>query len=241
LTFDAANDQWPSWTPDGTRIVFSSDRDGGGLFWKSADGSGEVERLVDRPETRSHAWVSENRLLFDQAPGDIGVFTIGADQVAEMLLDTDFVEGMPALSPDGTWLAYQSAESGQPEIYVRPFPNIDDGRWQVSTNSGFDPVWSPDGQHLFYIEAPPAGTPGRMVAVQVETDSAFRASAPSPVFDIQNFAFTGGGRRFDIAPDGERFLVRTFPDGGPAGEGGFTGMILVQNWFEELTARVPAP
>ena len=125
------------------------------------------------------------------------MFTIGADQVAEMLLDSDFVEGMPALSPDGTWLAYQSAESGQPEIYVRPFPNIDDGRWQVSTNSGFDPVWSPDGQHIFYIEAPPAGTAVRMMTVRVETDPAFRASAPSPLFDTQNLALLGGGRRFD--------------------------------------------
>ena len=94
------------------------------------------------------------------------MLTVEGDRTVEMLLETEFEERSPALSPDGRWIAYQSDESGRSEIYVQPFPNIDDGGWQVSIVSGFDPVWSPDGQRLFFIQFPPSS----LMVSEVETD-----------------------------------------------------------------------
>ena len=232
LTFDEAGDAFPLWTLDSSRLVFRSGRDGGGLFWRAADGTGEVERLLESADLpRPWGWSTDGRLVFAQAPGDIGVLTVEGDRTVEMLLDTEFEEEAPALSPDGRWLAYQSNESGQPNIYVQPFPNIDDGKWQVSTNGGGDPVWSPDGRHLFFLTFPP-----RMMVAEVETDPTFSPGTPTEAFDLSAYAMGGGGRRYDFAPDGERFILRR-----PEGAQTPAGLIVVQNWVQELTERVPVP
>ena len=153
-----------------------------------------------------------------------------------MLLETEFRELVPALSPDGRWLAYQSDESGQQEIFVVPFPAIDDGKWQISTNGGVDPVWSPDGRDLFYLEIP-----SRMMVAEVETDPTFDHRTPTWAFGLTAWDLGGGGRRYDLAPDRERFLMRR-PEGTQTdGDTEFTGMIVVENWFQELTERVPIP
>ena len=228
----------PLWTPDSERVVFSSSRDGGGLFWKAADNTGEVERLLESADrARPWGWSADGRLLFDQSPGDIGVVSVDGDRTVEMLLETEFREVVPALSPDGRWIAYQSNKSGQPEIFVQPFPNIDDGEWQVSISGGFDPVWSPDGGRLFFTEFPP----GRLMVSEVETDPTFRSETPTEAFSLSGFATGGGGgRRYDPAPDGDRLVIRTA--GAQTAEGNaFQGLILVENWFEELKERVPVP
>ena len=119
LTFDEGDDDLPLWTPDSNRVVFQSTRDGGGLFWKAADGTGQVEQLKDGL-ARPYAWTRDGRLIFDQAGGarDIGVLTIEGERTVEMLLDAEFLEGGPALSPDGRWLADMSNESGAFLVYV---------------------------------------------------------------------------------------------------------------------------
>ena len=230
LTFDEAVDDVPLWTPDSSRVVFRSSRDGGGLFWKAADGSGEVERLwesADQP--RPFGWSSEGRIVFDQEPGDIGVLTHDGDSTVEMLLETEFREIVFALSPDGRWIAYQSDESGAVEIYVRPFPEVDDGRWQVSTSGGFDPVWSPDGRELYFSSF------GRMMVASVEPGETFSAGSPVELF--RNYVTADAIRGFDVAPDGERFLMRI--DQRAEITEGRQGLIFVLNWFSELQARVP--
>ena len=128
LTFDEGVDDFPLWTPDSARVVFSSSREGGGLFWKAADGTGQVERLKEGA-ARPYAWAADGRLIFQQA-ADIGVLTMEGERTVEMLLDAEFTEAEPALSPDGRWLAYLSLETGTgtPLIYVQPFHNIDDGQ-----------------------------------------------------------------------------------------------------------------
>ena len=233
LTFDEALDAFPLWTPDGSRVVFQSLREGGGLFWKAADGTGEVERLLESSNApRPYGWSADGRLVFSQDPGDIGVLTIEGDRTMELVLDTEFREDEPAISPDGRWIAYNSNESGQPEIYVRPFPNLDDGKWQVSAAGGVDPVWSPDGRDLFFQ------SPGELMVAQVETEPTFNAATPESVFIRTGFAGSEG-REYDIAPDGERFLFLR-GQGGQVAEGNL-GLVFVQNWFEELRARVAVP
>ena len=235
LTFHEAADRFPLWTPDSSRVVFSSGRDGGGLFWKAADGTGEVEALLESPNRkRPWGWSADGRLLFDDQAGDIGVLTVEGDRTVEMLLETEFEETTPALSPDGRWLAYQSNESGEEQIYVQPFPNIDDGKWQVSTNGGVDPVWSPDGRQMFFFELPI-----RLMVAEVETDPTFNPGTPIVAFDGSAYEGGGGARGYDIAPDGERFLMRRAIGTQTVGEDAFTGLIFVENWFEELKARVP--
>ena len=143
FTFDEGQDNYALWTPDSTRLLFTSSREGGGLFWKAADGTGPVERLKDGL-ARPYAWTADSRLLFQQ-DRDIGVLSVEGEPGVEMLLDA----AEPALSPDGRWLAYISNETGTPLIYVTPFPNVDDGLWNVSLDVGVNPVWSPDGRELF--------------------------------------------------------------------------------------------
>ncbi len=237
LTFDEEMDLDPLWTPDSTRVVFYSSRDGGGLFWRAADGTGEVERLLEDAEPVVPAtWTADGRLLFTRVHGDIGVpnidigvLNVEGDRTVEMLLDGEFAELMPALSADGRWLAYTSIESGAAEVYVRPFPNLDDGRWQISTDGGSSPLWSPGGQRVYFLNRQSG-----IQVVEVETDPAFDHGVPTVAVAYSVTAGFG----YDLAPDGERFLVKV-----PAARSsdGFTGMIIVQNWFEELKERVPVP
>ena len=222
--------------PQTARRSCRSSRDGGGLFWKAADGTGQVERLTDGL-ARPYAWAADGRLIFEEA-FDIGVLTIEGERTVEMLLEADYEERDPALSPDGRWLAYFSGETGTPYIYVRPFPNIDDGQWRVSPDFGADPVWSPDGRELFYRTGV---ADGDVMVAQIETEPTFSAGTPEPLFSLSGYALPIG-RGFDLAPDGDRFLFATSGTRGQAGDDEpFNGLIFVQHWFEELKARVPVP
>ena len=239
LTFDEGLDQAPVWSPDSERVVFYSSRDGGGLFWRAADGTGEVERLLeDADPWVPSAWTADGRLLFARPvasaftstlPMAIGVLTVEGDRTVEMIADGV----LPALSADGQWLAYTSLESGDPQVYVRPFPNLDDGKWQVSTDVGFSPRWSPEGRHLYFLD-PLSG----IQVVEVETAPAFNHGDPTlTVADTGFIDLAGlGDQLYDLALDGERFLVKV-PAAGSSD--GFTGMIFVEHWFQELTERVP--
>ena len=205
LTFDEAADLDPMWTPDGSRVVFHSMRDGGGLFWKAADGTGEVERLMEGQSSgATHAirpfdWSPDGRLLFDRGIGgatgrDIGTLTLeGARTVSMLFTSEDYGEQTPALSPDGRWLAYQSTESSGSEVYVQPFPNIDDGKWQVSTSGGGAPVWSPDGSRLYYgVQLPRR----RLMVSDVETSGMFTPGTPTEALDLSGYrSLSGGGLR----------------------------------------------
>jgi len=239
LTFDEAADFAPLWTPDSSRVVFSSGRDGGGLFWRAADGTGDVERLLESTNTpRSWGWTQDGRLLFDQRSGEIGVLTVEDERTVETLLETAQESEAaawspePALSPDGRFLAYQSFESGRWEIFVQPFPDLD-GKWQISTNGGYDPLWSPDGRTLFYLELPQ-----RIMFSEVETDPTFNGGTPLEAFDANIYSLFGS-RYFDLAPDGDRFLMARRGGSETDEADPFTGIVVVENWFEEVKVRVP--
>ena len=138
----------------------------------------------------------------------------------------------PEVSPDGRYFAYESNESGRAEIYVRPYPRVNDGRWQLSTSGGTRPAWSRDGAELFYID--PANT---LMAVPVRTSgTTFSAGTPAKVFDTK-YAMYMASRGYDVSADGRRFVM--IKAGAAGGNAPPTSVVVVANWFEELTARVP--
>jgi Tol biopolymer transport system component len=136
----------------------------------------------------------------------------------------------PALSPDGRWIAYSSDESGQEEVYVRPFPDANSGRWQVSTNGGAEPLWARGGRELFYRNGA-----GELVAVQVAEGSSFAWARQDVLFSTAGY-FSGNQHHplYDVHPDGRRFVMFRSSKGGP------WELILVQGFFEELKRLGPA-
>ncbi|MDA2928041.1 hypothetical protein MYX78_12575, partial [Acidobacteria bacterium AH-259-G07] len=240
LTSDPAREFSPVWTPDGERVIFTSTRGGAtsSLLWKAADGTGQVEQLMTSPNRvgpLSFTPDGKRLVCMQENPEtgwDLHVLTMEAERQSEPLLRTQFTELYPALSPDGRWMAYQSDESGQFEIYVRPFPNVEAGRSQISRNGGMEPVWGADGRELFY-RTPDGST---MMAVDIETEPTFTPGNPEVLFT--GSYFNGPGRDYDISPDGQRFLM--LREAGQTEETSERNeLIIVLNWFEELKRLVP--
>ena len=151
LTFTGSN-CCPMWMPDGERVVFTSARDRGfNLYWRNVDGTGEAERLTEGPEIKSSHDVTRDGLtvVFTTGPGDVHTLSLD-DLTTNQLVETEFHEGRPRLSPDGQWIAYETDESGEFKVLVRPFPDIEGGRWEVTIDGGHSPLWSLDGRELFY-------------------------------------------------------------------------------------------
>ena len=243
LTFHAARDSFPVWSPDGERVAFASERDGGmNVFWKTTDGTGEAERLTTPTagrRTLPSSWAPDGTLVLVEAPSggqlDIAVLSLDAERALETLIATEFNEPYPEVSPDGRWLAHVSNESGQSEVYIRPFPNVQAGRWQVSQDGGSWPVWAPDGRELFYRRTPDFA----MMVAPVETEPTFRPRTPVVLFDAPNLLPAAGPRAFDVAPDGQRFLM--IKTGDATSEDARPQINIVENWHQELLERVPIP
>jgi serine/threonine-protein kinase len=236
-TFDGAQDQVPVWTPDGRRIAFRSNRDGQfNLFWRAADGTGSEERLTKSataPVPTTFSPDGTRLVLHETVAGtasDIAALELMGTRNVVALVQTQFSEFYADVSPDGRWIAYQSHESGSNHIFVRPFPNAQTGRWQVSTSGGRHPAWSRNGRELFYLDLE-----GFLPTVDVDTTAGFRATAPRTILERRYFEPIGV-RSCDVSPDGRRFLMIKAA-GGP--EGARAQIVVVLNWFEELKRRVP--
>jgi Tol biopolymer transport system component len=252
LTFDEASDICPLWTTDGKRIAFASNRDGvHKVYWKPADGTGKDELLGSVPGRGvvPAAWSSDGKTLVllergaitETSGTAIGVLPMEGDRKYRPLLKEKYNEVQPQISPNGRWMAYTSDESGQAQIYVRPFPEVDSGRWQLTTSGGDSPLWSRDGRELFYHSG------DAIMAVSVKTEPTFSLETPKILFrgtyNFRNTFFRGVLENdyypWDIRPDGKRFLMMKEPGATVSAEGGPRRINIVLNWFEELKQRVP--
>ena len=240
LTFDPVLDGFPVWTPDGERIAFSSFRGGQlpDVFWKLANGTGDAELVVSDPDLglQPWSWTPDGQtLVLNQGGFDLGMVTLEGERTRQPLLEEPFHQGAPEVSPDGRWLAYRSDESGQFEVYVRPFPNVADGKWPVSTAGGGYPGWSPDGSQLFYRTLDGAS----LMGVTVDTEPTFRVGIPEILVEGDYAYGFGRGRSWDISPDGQRFLMMKTVGETDPGSSPTTQITFVQNWFEELKRLAP--
>jgi Tol biopolymer transport system component len=163
------------------------------------------------------------------------VVSIGAEaSPGTVVLGGPASEENATLSPDGRWLAYQSNESGQVEVYVRPFPDVEGGRWQISTGGGTRPRWSRSGDELFYYFG--NALAGGLMTVAVETESGFRAGTPQRLFEGSYEAPQQFRQAYDISLDDQRFIMIKRVEVDSADQ---PQIIVVQNWLEELKRLVP--
>jgi serine/threonine-protein kinase len=242
LTLDPGLDWFPTWTPDGRRIVFSSNRGGAmNLWWQAADGTGAAERLTTRVAAEFVTGITPDgtAVVFSEATPTMGrdLLQLALDGTRRVtpLLQTKFDEYNGIVSPDGRWLAYESNSSGPFEIYVRPLPNVGGGQWQVSTAGGTRPLWARSGKELFYV-----GADGALLRVPVEASgTTWSAGTPTKLLEGRYYAGDGAsaGRAYDVSPDGQRFLMikASGTDAGAAPP----ALIVVQHWDEELKRLVP--
>jgi eukaryotic-like serine/threonine-protein kinase len=225
LTFDAINDFLPVWSPDGRRLAYASQR--GGVmtpYLVNADGTGGAQLLIAARESVVPTdWSRDGQRILYTINRDLyyGPPTPGAAPVK--YLGSPFAEHHARLSPDMRWVAYQSDESGRPEIYVRPFPDVDAAKWQVSTSGGAEPVWR--GRELFFVDPE-----HRFWSVQyAATGNAFEAEPPRALFQTQ---MDGGVFNYSVSSDGKRFLVSQTPR--PEGS---TPLTVVIGWLPPDRAR----
>jgi eukaryotic-like serine/threonine-protein kinase len=242
LTFDESIESDPLWSPDGKRVFFASDREGKkiGIYWKQADGTGEVELFFSIPNRQIWplSWSRDGKALLLEELGagstkfDIGILTMEGNRTHTALLQEKHLESYPQISPDGRWMAYHSDESGRSEVFVRPFPEVNKGRWQVSTSGGNGPRWSRDGRELFYRNN------DAVMAVSVDTDPTFKPGNPYLLFR-GTYYFSGGSFYpvWDVSANGKRFLMVKPPATTEPERARRINIVL--NWFEELKQRVP--
>ena len=229
LTFGEI-DTNPVWSPNSQQIAFFSD---GGLYRKAANGTGEAELILEDTVALPYSWSTDDELIVtfqgEDTGWDVGVVRIGQSDDIESLLDTRFDEQSPALSPDGRWLAYVSNESGREEVLVRPYPDVESDRGKVSPTGGVSPIWNGASSELYYRQG------FTIMSVSFESLESFgTAEVVQTGGSDQNFQ-----RRYDVDPTGERFLMITY--GAAPGQNQSQSVVVVENWVEEVKARVPVP
>ncbi len=243
LTTGSNNNWRAAWMADGRSVGFVSqaiapnaNRD---AYQRLADGSRPATLLLDLNGnvdkvifSRDGAWLLYQTGTF---PGQRNLFARRLGSDSSIALATSSADEMaPALSPDGRWLAYVSNESGAHEVYVRPFPNTADGRWQISTAGGAEPVWAHSGRELFYRTIG-AATDSQMV-IAVTTGKSFVPGTRKALFPLIRYATDGTYQQYAVAPDDRRFVMVRATEANRVDQ-----LVVVGNFFDVLRARVARP
>jgi serine/threonine-protein kinase len=246
LTFDPGLDMKPVWTPDGRRIVFTSqraDKSTPNLYWQRIDGTGEAQRLTDSRNLQlPGSWHPSGKFLafeeqFPHTSTDLMILAMEGDEASgwrpgtpAVFLTSPFTEREPMFSPDGRWLAYSSNESGRNEIYVRPFPGPG-GKWQISMGGGLFPTWSRAKHELYFDDNGQI-----MIATYAVEGDSLRVEKPRP-WSEGRYLTSVGSRMFDLHPDGERVALASLQTTANARQAHITFLF---NFFDELRRLAPA-
>ena len=230
---------WAIWTPDGEKIVFSSNRDGGthmNLFMKRQDSSGPIDRLTSSNfNQHPKSWSKDGKYLIyienvqTETGQDVFMIQMDGDSTPVPLLNSRHSETHPIVSPNGNWLAYVSDEPGQDEVFVCSFPE-GSKITQISTSGGIEPVWAPDGKELYYRDY----SGNNLMAVSITTEPNLLPGNPRIIL---NGSFKKGypwGRNYDITPDGQRFLM--IEEEAIVSE--VDQINIIYNWFEQLNSKI---
>jgi Tol biopolymer transport system component len=240
FTFDPGDERASIWSPDGSRVVFTSPRKGHfDLYQKASSGAGhEDELLVDGLDKYPGDWSPDGRFILfgvgaTGATSDLWVLPLFGDRKPFPFLQTPFGEVPGRFSPDGRWIAYASDESGRSEVYVAPFPErggspsaaaatrSPGGKWQISTAGGSQPRWRSDGKEIFYLSPDK-----RLMAAAVRSQgSAFDVDVVRSLFDTRALQTINARSAYGVSPDGQRFLVNTRVE-----EAASAPITLVVNW-----------
>ena len=239
LTFDSTAEARPRWTADGRYVSYLVN---GESLWRSrSDGTGVPELVHTPPHVAEAIWSHDGAWLILRTGGQLSA--IGARNIYGMRIrdttviplaaDPRFDERAAALSPDGRWLAYESDETGQTEVYVRPFPDVAGGKWQASANGGRAPLWSHSGRELYFVDLQ-----RDMIARPVAPGPAFIPGDPVQLFHLAPEIYLNFGENytpFDIAPDDRHFVMLRARIQAQQGEAAF---LRIENWFPELQQQL---
>jgi serine/threonine protein kinase/Tol biopolymer transport system component len=225
---DAVINAFPTWLPDGRRVIYRSPS---GLRIQDSEGTGQSQILSGTSDNDyPGAFASDDALVISRSTQktslDILSLSLRDSTTVKPLLMTPAYEGGPRLSPDGKWLAYVSDESGQNDVYLRPYPAVD-RRWTVSTQGGTQPVWNTNGKEIFYRNN------DKMMVVEVTTTPDVKLSTPRLLFE-QRYAYGVGITiaNYDVMPGGQNFImVKDEVTGGR--------LNVIFNWFTELSRLAP--
>jgi eukaryotic-like serine/threonine-protein kinase len=236
LTDAADEDMLPLWSIDGKRVFYSSNRASGiDVYSQAADGATppRMEFAAPGAQYASGFTPDGTTLLVGHDGGDLAFFETRHPERLQTLLHSRFQQGAAVASPDGKWIAYESSESGQYDIYVRPFPNVDSGKEQVSVDGGRFPLWGPPGSgELFYVDLD-----GMMMSVPIQLEPTLSVGRPTRLFAAEKPPAGNSGRRYDFSPVHNRFLLLR-PVATPAA--GVVDITVVLNWLDELRPLVSA-
>jgi serine/threonine protein kinase len=233
LTFGPTEDLLPLWSRDGARVFFASDRTGNfDIYSKAADGAADdrLEFAEQRIQFPNSFTPDGTGLFVLEDFKDLSLLRFPAPQRLEPVLHGPASKRLPEVSPDGKWLAYESTENGeQPEIFVRPFPDVASRREQISTDGGRYPLWNPAGNNELYFVTPQ----GVMMAATLSRQT-LSVERIVKLFEVASPATGISGRPYDVSRVDGRFLVAMPDEAGPSNEIRST---LILNWAATRATR----